>query len=179
MALALHDVPAAVPDPAVKERCPSCGGNFDANPDGATHAYMLSSPGCWSAYGLVLEREYSDAVLFGAAHRLTVDAYALQHPGDPAERRAVQSFWIHGASLWLVLRLGWTHMQATGALKALAGGNYAERPIDIPRFAFTHADVLARPLSEHIDAASHYANAALEGWAKAHDEFERLAQSVQ
>jgi hypothetical protein len=76
---------------------------------------MLGSPGCWAAYGRVLEREYSDPVLFGAAHRLTVDAYALQHPGDPRERRAVQSFWLHGASLWLVLP--WTkRMRAPHAL---------------------------------------------------------------
>jgi len=48
--------------------------------DGPAHAYMLSSPGCWAAYGELLAREYSDSA-YRRLHRLSVDAYALQHPG--------------------------------------------------------------------------------------------------
>ena len=80
------------------ERCFGCGGLFPAA-DGPTHAYMLSSAGCWAAYGKVLVREYADPLLFAASHRLTVDAYAVQHPGNADDRRAVQSVWLHFAAL--------------------------------------------------------------------------------
>lgn len=62
-------------------QCASCRGLF-ADQDGPTHRYMLSSPGCWAAFGVVLEREYSNPSLMDV-HRLSVDAYAVQHPGVP------------------------------------------------------------------------------------------------
>ena len=136
---------------------------------------MHSSPACWAAYGQVLEREYSDAVLFGHAHRLTVDAFAVMHPGDPSERRAVQSFWIHGASLWIVLRLGHSHVRATQALKALAGGEFPERPEEHSRFAMTHSELLYAPIENHVKLAREWADAALAGWSDAHRNFEALA----
>ncbi|MEP1421593.1 MAG: DUF5946 family protein [Erythrobacter sp.] len=159
----------------MSETCFACGGQFAPISDGSTHAYMLSSPGCWAAYGELLAREYADPALFAAAHRLTVDAFAIQHPGDPKERRAVQSYWIHGASLWLVLREGQSHRQATQALKTLAGGDYPDRPLEPYPFAMTHADLLAAPVEQHAQLARDWAYESLEGWRGAHDEFARLA----
>jgi Family of unknown function (DUF5946) len=157
----------------MSEVCFSCGGHFAAVPGGSTHAYMASSPGCWNAYGAVLAREYQNAVLFGRCHRLTVDAYAIQHPGNPDERRARQSFWIHGASLWMVLRMGRTHGEATAALKTLAQGDF---PVPPPvNFALTHADVLAAPEAEHERQVGAWAEATLAGCAPAHDAFAALA----
>lgn len=160
----------------MSEACFACGGRFEPNEGGETHAYMLSSPGCWAAYGELLAREYSDPALFTASHRLTVDAYAVQHPGDPAERRAVQSFWIHGASLWLELRMGQSHELATRALKALAGLDFAQRPLQQPSFAITHADVSASPVAKHEALARDWAEESLTAWEPAHGEFERLAR---
>ena len=82
----------------MEQPCFSCGGCFERH-EGPTHKYMLSSPGCWKAYGELLAREYGNPLLFGAVHRLTVDAYALQHPGNPSDRRATQSVWIHYVAL--------------------------------------------------------------------------------
>ena len=84
------------------ERCFACGGGF-APADGGAHPYMRSSPGCWAAYGALLAREHQDQALFGAAHRLTVDADALQRPGDTADLGARQSVWVHYAALHLAL----------------------------------------------------------------------------
>jgi hypothetical protein len=67
--------------------------------DGPTHAYMTASPGCWAAFGAVLAAEYAEPRLMGV-HRLSVDAYAVQHPGDAADRRAVQSVGLHLARLY-------------------------------------------------------------------------------
>jgi hypothetical protein len=122
----------------------------------------------------MLAREYQDADLFGRCHRLTVDAYALQHPGDPADRRARQSFWIHGASLWMVLRMGYPHGAATSALKTLAEGDFPVPP-PRPRFALTHADVLAAPESEHETLVRAWAEASLADYLPAHAQFEALA----
>lgn len=159
--------------------CRACGGDFPESEAEATHAYMSSSPECWAAYGLILEREYSDPKLFASSHRLTVDAYALQHPGDPSLRRAVQSFWIHGASLWMVLRMQRSAAAATGALKTLAGGEFKERPVESPQFVATCADLLSSPLERHHELAKSWAQAALEGWREAHHEFERLARLAE
>lgn len=41
-------------------------------------------------------------------HRLTVDAYAVQHPGTP-ERRSTQSVWVHLAGLYLTMERGLSH----------------------------------------------------------------------
>ena len=71
---------------------------------------MESSPSCWAAYGEVLAREYNDPA-FMAAHRLTVDAYAVQHPGRPSPQ-SIQSVALHLISLCLVLEQELYHRAA-------------------------------------------------------------------
>ncbi len=65
------------------------------------HRYMESSPGCWAAYGEVLAREYSKPA-YAIAHRLGVDAYAVQHPGNPS-LQSIQSVARHLIRLCLLL----------------------------------------------------------------------------
>jgi hypothetical protein len=65
--------------------------------EGPVHRYLESSPGCWRLYGEVLAREYSD-LAFWAAHRLTVDSYAVQHPGRSSPQ-TIQSVCVHLLSL--------------------------------------------------------------------------------
>jgi hypothetical protein len=84
--------------------------------DGPTHPYMASSPGCWHLYGQVLSREYSDAA-FGALNRMTVDSYAVQHPGRPSAQ-AIQSVSVHLISLCLVLERGLAAAYATRVIQA-------------------------------------------------------------
>ena len=162
----------------MSERCFSCGGAFEPGPDGATHKYMLSTPGCWAAFGEVLAREYSNPRLFGSSHRLTVDAYACQHPGDPADRRAVQSVWVHATSLWLVLEAGASHNLATQALKTLAGRTFDALPEAPTHFEHTHSDVLKAPLADHEAQAQAWAKASLAGWAAIHDRLEEFSREI-
>jgi hypothetical protein len=79
---------------------------------------MESSPGCWAVYGEVLAREYSDSA-YGSAHRLTVDAYAVQHPGRPSPQ-SIQSVALHLMSLCLVLERGVGPDRATAFLQSAA-----------------------------------------------------------
>jgi len=83
--------------------CPGCGLDLPAS-DGPTHAYIGASPPCWGLYGELLAREFEDRARF-ALHQLTVDTYAVQHPGVP-ERRTKQSVGLHLMTLCLVLERG-------------------------------------------------------------------------
>lgn len=77
--------------------CPGCGEQFPHS-NGATHDYIGASPGCWTAYGELLAREYSD-MAYMRAHQHTVDAYTVQHPGVPG-KRSIQSVGTHLISLY-------------------------------------------------------------------------------
>lgn len=79
-------------EPSDREPCFSCGALVPKT-EGPTHDYMLSLPGCWAVYGEVLAREY-ERPSYMVNHRLTVDAYAVQHPGEPT-RAATRSVWLH------------------------------------------------------------------------------------
>jgi Family of unknown function (DUF5946) len=83
------------------EICGGCGAEF-AIVDGPVHAYMTSSPSCFSAYTTLLAIEYSNAA-FVQTHRLSIDAYAVQHPGNLSERRCIQSVGLHLSRLYLQL----------------------------------------------------------------------------
>ncbi|MFK8052002.1 MAG: DUF5946 family protein [Woeseiaceae bacterium] len=147
----------------MKSRCMGCGGLFD-DEKGPVHDYMLSSPGCWAQYGLILAREYQNPELFASAHRLTVDAYALQHPGKNNERRAYQSVRIHYTSLHLIFAHDLRHAEATEALKQLAQGSFSpltSRPSD---FEVTVSDVLKSDLENHAAAVARWARCAYDRW---------------
>lgn len=75
---------------------------------------MESSPGCWAAYGAVLEREYGNPALL-ETHRLSVDAYAVQHPGRPS-RQSIQSVGLHLLRLILLFEHGLTAERANDAM---------------------------------------------------------------
>jgi hypothetical protein len=82
------------------------------------HRDIGSSPGCWALFGEVLAREYSD-FRYARAHRLTVDAYGVQHPGTPSPH-AIASVGLHLVRLHWVLELGWDSERATKAMQRLA-----------------------------------------------------------
>ena len=79
--------------------CPGCSADLDPEL-GPTHDYMTASPACYARFTAVLAHEYSNPALL-ATHRLSVDTYAVQHPGDGSERRMVQSVGLHLARLHL------------------------------------------------------------------------------
>ena len=83
--------------------CAGCGA-IVPNTDGPTHRYIGASPGCWQRYGQLLAREYGEYA-YPDEHRLTVDAYAVQHPGVPGKQSS-QSVAVHLMSLCLVLERG-------------------------------------------------------------------------
>ena len=81
----------------------ACVGRGAMVPDleGPTHRYIGASPGCWAAYGRLSEKEASD-FRFMRYHQLTVDAYCVQHPGEPSPQ-SIRSVAVHLVGLHLQL----------------------------------------------------------------------------
>ncbi|WP_143452332.1 DUF5946 family protein [Lacimicrobium alkaliphilum] len=150
-------------------KCFSCGGVYP-DIDGPVHRYMNSSPGCWSVYGEVLAREYSDPVYF-EVHRLTVDAYAVQHPGS-TDRQSIQSVGVHLVRLCLFLEHGLTADKANNAMLEAGKNKNSFIFIDPPKHfgSITAADVnKVSSVEEHKAIVRDWAQTAWEAWSMHHD----------
>lgn len=160
---------AGGPDGTERRSCFSCGAVVPLVEEGPTHDFMLSSPGCWKLYGEVLAREYQDAA-YMANHRLTVDAYAVQHPGEPTPASA-RSVLFHLISLYAVLERGVSPASATGLLQRLGEGSGEVEWLEPPESPgdVTVADVHgAEGAAEHLDAVERWARSAWEAWSPYH-----------
>jgi hypothetical protein len=148
--------------------CIGCGGLFERT-EGPVHDYMESSPACWASFGEVLAREYADPSLM-RVHRLSVDAYAVQHPGGTS-RQAIQSVGLHLVRLCLILERGWSAENANAAM--LRASRHKASMFRLPRPStlggITVADVVAA-----ADAAGHraavllWADSAWQAWKACH-----------
>jgi len=158
--------------------CIGCGAGFDAG-DGPTHPYMESSPGCWAAFGEVLAREYGDANYF-RVHRLTVDAYAVQHPGRPS-KQSIQSVALHLISLHAIFEKSYDPGHATKLIQAAAKDKSRFEWLEPPasRGAVTVADVRrAASADDHARLVREWAAGAWSAWSPHHIEVRSRAQAV-
>jgi hypothetical protein len=137
--------------------------------DGPTHPYMESSPGCWHVYGVVLSREYADPA-FRVVHRLTVDSYAVQHPGRPSAQ-AIQSVCVHLISLYLVLERGLAAAYATRVMGAATRAKerffWLTPPPSLGVVTVSDVAGAATPL-QHEERVRAWAQAAWSAWAEHH-----------
>ena len=150
------------------EACPGCGAVFPRR-DGPVHRYMASSPACWAAFGEVLAREYSDPALL-ATHRLSVDAYAVQHPGAPS-RQSIQSVGVHLVRLCLFLEHGLPPQKANEAMLAAGrikhGFDWLEPPASLG--IITVRDVVRTGGgAAHAAMVRRWAQSAWAAWAPHH-----------
>ena len=106
--------------------CPGCGW-CGPEEDGPVHPYMTASPSCWLRFNAIMAREYETPALM-PTHFFSVDAYAAQHPGDQADRRARQSVWVHLAGLHAVLREGRDPAYRYALLRRLADASNSWPP---------------------------------------------------
>jgi uncharacterized protein DUF5946 len=156
-----------------KIRCIGCAA-LVPDIEGPTHRYLESSAGCWQLYGEVLAREYADAA-FQSMHRLTVDSYAVQHPGHPTPQ-CIQSVCVHLMSLCLVVERG---MDAGYATRVMG---QAVRPkgrfvwLTPPRSLgdVTVVDVAAASTpTAHFAKVRVWAESAWSAWSEHHDAIRR------
>jgi len=100
--------------------CIGCG-RMVPDVEGPTHRYLESSPGCWAAYtALPFGGMAGPAELPYSA--MTVDAYAVQHPGRPGSS-STPSVWIHLAAMHLVLERGWPAERLVEIRRTVADAN--------------------------------------------------------
>lgn len=154
-------------------RCAGCGAVF---PDmqGPTHAYMQSSPACFAAFTKLLAAEYSSAAL-RSVHRLTVDTWAVQHPGSAEDRRAIQSVGLHLARLMLQLERPGSPMQTNAVMLDFARYKGTLRRLAPPEtFRVTVADVVDfAGTPSHADKVRQWAETTWEGYAEHHEYIRR------
>ena len=136
--------------------------------DGPTHPYLGASASCWALYGEVLAREYADPRLF-VGNQVTVDTYAVQHPGVP-ERRSVQSVAIHLMTLALWLERG-ADPRAGSPLHARMASraeySWLEPPEPNGRLTVAHVHA-AKTVDEHREAVRAWAVDVWEAWSPHH-----------
>jgi len=159
--------------------CPDCKASV---PDiaGPVHAYLGANPGCWKLYGEVLVREYGNPVYI-KTHRLTVDAYASQHPGKNQPRSA-QSVNLHLMALYLTLEKQMpsdfvTRLLGTAVKTKKAQFVWLTPPISLG--VLTVADVVsAQSPEEHAEKVRAWAKSVWQAWQPYRSDIERLAKEV-
>ncbi|RVT81741.1 hypothetical protein DXV76_18755 [Rhodobacteraceae bacterium CCMM004] len=113
--------------------------------------------------------EHSDPALM-RTHRLTVGAFAVQHPGDPSSRQAVQSVGLQLARLAMQLHRLRTPETADDIMLILGAHNAEQRALSPPTtFSLTAADIVGGAgTADHADAVKRWAQSAWEDWALHH-----------
>ena len=149
--------------------CPGCGVVLPEY-DGPTHPYIGSNAACWAVYGELLAHEYAD-LGYPKCHRVTVDAYAVQHPGKRG-RRSIQSVGTHLTGLYLVLERGLDGPAATALKNRVLATGPPFKWLSPPGVAeaLTVRDVLEmRHEMPHCDAVEAWGRSVWETWALHHD----------
>ncbi|MCA9279482.1 MAG: hypothetical protein H6815_01370 [Phycisphaeraceae bacterium] len=150
-------------------KCAGCGADV---PDivGPTHAYIGASPGCWKVYGDVLAREYGEYG-YPECHRLTIDAYAAQHPGTPS-RRSIQSVAGHLIALHVLFEQNVSAAEATRRIGAAVAQAESFHWLEPPSFAdaMTVLDVAATAdLETHQRVVRAWAESVWHAWSEHHE----------
>ncbi len=153
---------------AAEEPCQGCGARYVPVADAGTHGYIGASRACWSAFGELLAREFSD-IRYGIVHRHTVDVYAAQHPGTDG-RRERQSVALHLVAIchWLEHGLGTAELNPL--TQQLANEDRAWPWLDPPSdYDMTLRDVLgATSPDEHVALVRRWAESVWRAWAPHH-----------
>ena len=148
--------------------CPGCRGLF-SDDGGVAHAYIGASSGCWKVYGEILAKEFGD-YKYPAVHRLTVDAYCAQHPGEPSAQ-SIQSVGIHLIALYLGLEMRVPLPRITAMMdRLLKKGSpfkWLKTPEDLGKM--TVLDVAkASSFGEHEQLVCAWAKEVWEAWEPHH-----------
>jgi len=159
-------------------KCYGCGAMVE-NIAGQPHKYIGATQGCWNLYGEVLAKEYGEYEYFEHTHRLTVDTYAIQHPGQPG-KQSTQSVNIHLIRLYSVLIKNISGGEATKKIGKILEKNprfeWLEPPV--PNGKITVIDVLtAVNKEEHEKVVREWAEDVFGCWySKYKQEIEKIVQ---
>jgi Family of unknown function (DUF5946) len=164
------------PDTSV---CPGCGVELPAM-SGPVHRYLESSPACWEIFGQILGKEFSDP-RYWPPHALTVDTYAVQHPGVESSQ-TTHSAAFHLMGLCLVVERGldatraaWMRQRSKALHKEMVWLTPPPHRGDV-----TVVDVVAAPTPEdHARLVRAWAASVWEAWKPHHVIVRAWADRVQ
>ncbi len=134
--------------------------------------------GCLKMFEEILTREFSD-YRYGKAHRLTVDAYSLQHPDEYMS--SGKSFAAHLTGMCAALEHGDALALNQAVQKWLSRNPKVEKPVQIPEqrggltVAYIHG---AADADEHIRRAREWARDVWGAWSEHHDLARRLISAA-
>ncbi len=158
-------------------KCIGCGAIvFDMEGPGypADHDYMPASPGCFKLYGDLLARVCAQRENYDQAiHNISVDTYAVSHPGKP-ERRAIQSVNVHLARLFLVLDKNFSTQAATERMTRLIENQKATNglqwlnPPDLDGTLHITDVAKVRDFAEHAQLVRAWGRSVLDAWKQKH-----------
>jgi hypothetical protein len=129
----------------------------------------------------VLAVEYQNWQALHDAHRLTVDTYAAQHPGQPS-RKSIQSVWGHLVALYFYLEKGFDGERTRRQL-----GRFIEigpelvwlRPPDFTGAVNVSHVAGAVDDQDHIIRVKEWGKSVYAYWCKSHaSEIQRMAQKT-
>ena len=130
-------------------------------------------------YGRVIAREYSEPEL-GHVHRLSVDAYAAQHPGRPSPQ-SMKSVGVHLIRLCLTVEQGLDVRESNRVMVAVATvkGRFGwlEPPASLGRM--TVDDIVTKTsLDDHRAAVREWSRSVWEAWDIHHETVREWAQAL-
>jgi uncharacterized protein DUF5946 len=149
--------------------CIGCGARVP-DTDGPVHSYLGASPGCWAYYGELISAESLDRNL-APMQRLTINTYAVQHPGVPRPQTK-QSLWVHLAGLCLVLERGQPADRTMQLMAGLASRRWDWDWLEPPALPYprTIVDVRgARTLDSYDQAVAEWSVSTWLSWQAHHD----------
>lgn len=126
----------------------------------------------------IVQRESSSRT---GRHQLTVDAYAVQHPGE-ASRRTARSVMLHLASLRAVFEHRADPRAATWLLRRLAARPDQPGWMEPPtrRGILTVADVhAANGAREHVQLVERWERSAWDSWSEHHPAVRRFLEAAR
>ncbi|MEN6610538.1 MAG: DUF5946 family protein [Methanoregulaceae archaeon] len=152
--------PAKPHSPAPRDTCPHCGAKV-----------ADEAKGCRPLYVEVSMREMSDRARF-AVHRLTVDAYALQHPDEYC--KSPKTLATHLTGLCWFFEYGGDPAVAAALKRWLSGNPSSIAFLPSPKalkgtLAISDIHGAEKP-EEHVDSVKKWAKEVWEAWADHHDQ---------
>ena len=148
-----------------KIKCYGCGALVD-NIAGQPHKYIGAAQGCWNLFCQILAKEFGEYKYPENTHRLTVDTYAIQHPGQPS-RQSIQSVNLHLISLYCVLVKDLSGREATKIMGKILENkpNFEWLEPPVPNGHITVIDVLkAANQQEHEKIVREWAEDVFSSW---------------
>jgi hypothetical protein len=141
------------------DRCPECGA-----------AVSGGRAGCQRLFDEVIAREFGD-FRYAREHRLTVDAYSLQHPDE--YMRSAKSYAAHLTGAYIAVESGAVVAEANRAVQQWLGGSKALRRPAQPEpgqrgtLTIQHLHVATDP-DDHLRRVREWARSAWAAWQAFH-----------